>query len=64
MGELRGDLDLAQKSLRSDGVRQLGLEKLDRDLPSMSDVIGEIDGCHPAAADLALDSIAPGQGRT
>ena len=64
MAEPRGDLDLAQEALGPDGVGELGLEELDGDLATVAQVVGEIDGRHPAAADHALDAVAAGERRT
>ena len=64
MAEPRGDLDLAQEALAADGVGELGLEQLDRDLAAVAQIVGEVDGRHPAAADLALDPVAAGERRT
>ena len=64
MVQPRRDLDLAQEALAADGVRQLGLEQLDRDLAAMAQVVGEVDGRHSAAADHALDLVAAGERRT
>ena len=64
MAQPRGDLDLAQEAIRAHGVRELGLEQLDGDLATMPDVVGEIHGGHPAAADHALDAIAAGERRS
>jgi hypothetical protein len=64
MVELRGDLDLAQKAVRSDGFRQLRQQELDRDFAVVSDVVGEVDRRHTAAPDLALDAIPSRHRRT
>jgi hypothetical protein len=56
--ELRRDLDLAQEPRGADGLRELGLDELDRDLAAMAQVVGQIDDGHPTAADLALDPVA------
>ena len=64
MAEPRGDLDLAQEAIGPDGVGELRLEQLDGDLAAVPQVVGEIDGGHPAAADHALDAVAAGERRT
>jgi hypothetical protein len=50
-----GDLDLAEKPLWPDRSGQRGMEHLDRDLPVMLEVFGEVDRPHAAVAELALE---------
>ncbi len=59
--EAGGDLDLAEKALRADGRGQLGAQDLDRHLSPVLEVAGVKDGCHAAAAELALERVAIGQ---
>ncbi len=59
--QVRGDLDLLQKALRSDRRRQVGLEHLQRDVPVVPDVAGQVDGGHATLAELPLDEVAVGQ---
>src|SRR2546427_706492 len=40
----------------------LGPEDLDGDFAMVLQVLGEVDGCHPAAPQLALERVAVGQG--
>ena len=61
MCQPRGDLDLAQESLLHDRGGQLGVQHLDRDLAAVLEVLGEIDGRHAAASDLAIDPVPVGQ---
>ena len=61
--EAGGDLDLAEEPLGTECRRELGVQHLDRDLPVVLQVGREIDGGHPAAAELTLDRVAPGEGR-
>jgi hypothetical protein len=37
------------------------VQNLDRDFALMLEVVREIDGGHPAGADLALDTVAVGE---
>src|SRR5207245_9789994 len=60
MTEARGGLDLPEKPLAAEGGRELRRQHLDRHRPIVLQVPGEVDGCHPSAAELALDSIATG----
>ena len=61
MIQARDDVDLAQKSIRADRRGELRVQNLQRDVPMVFHVVGEIDRRHAAAADLALDAIASGQ---
>ncbi len=63
MLQVRRRLDLGQEPLGSDDRGQLRLQHLERDLPLVLDVIGEVDRGHPALAELALDAVAPLEGR-
>ena len=62
MGEAGRDLDLVQEPLDPHALRELGEEDLDGDLALVLAVEGEIDGGVPAAAELALDRVAVGEG--
>jgi hypothetical protein len=56
---------LAQEALHHHrGMRQLGIENLDRDLFSDVDVHGLVDRSHPSAPDLARYTILPVEGRS
>src|SRR5439155_11133398 len=55
-------VDLAEKPLRAERGRQLGLEDLNGDLAVVLPVLSEVDGCHPTTAELALDGVAVGEG--
>ena len=57
----RGDLDFAQEALAADHRGNLRLQHLDRHLPPVPDIVGEIDGRHAAGADLGFDAVAIGQ---
>ena len=55
-------LDLAEKALRAERRGELGVQHLERDGPVMLEVLGKVDRSHPAAAELALERVAAGQG--
>ena len=61
MLEIGGGADLGQEAIRADDCSQLGAEDLDRDLAVVSQVMREVDGCHSAGAELALDLVAVGE---
>ncbi len=61
MRESRGDLDLALEARAIDGSRDARVDGLDRDLAAVAQVVGEVDGPHPAAPDLTDDAIAAPQ---
>ena len=52
-----GELDLAQEALRAERGGELGVEHLERDRAVVLEVVGEIDGGHAAAAELALERV-------
>src|SRR5690242_3469531 len=56
-----GGGDLLDEPLGAQNGRQIGTEDFDRDLPPMTQVLGEVDGGHAAMAELTLDPIAVGQ---
>ena len=58
MLERRHHPDLRQEALGAQRHGQLGLEHLERHVPVVLEVAGEIDGGHPALAELALDPVA------
>jgi hypothetical protein len=58
MRKLRGELNLAQKALSSDGLRDIGAKYLERDVPIMPLIVGEINRRHPTFAELALERVA------
>ena len=63
MVEPRGRADLAQEAIGTQRMRQLGAEHLERHFAIVLQVAGEIDGGHPADAELALDRVAARQSR-
>ncbi len=58
MLEVGGDFDLFQEPLGTEDGGELGPEDLEGDLAVMFEVLGEIDGRHPAVAQLPLDTVA------
>jgi hypothetical protein len=62
MLQVRGRLDLADESLASDDGCELGLEDLERHLPPVLQVLGQVDRGHAALAELPLDRVAALQG--
>ena len=57
-----GDPDLLEESLRSERGGELGAQDLERDGAIVPEVVREVDHGHAAAAELALDAVAVGQG--
>jgi hypothetical protein len=53
-----GQLDLALEPVGADQRPQLGTQDLQRDGAFVPDIAREIDGSHPAAAELALDHVS------
>ena len=62
MIEPRGELDLAKEAVRARGASQIGMQDLERDRPVVSQVLREVNRRHAAAAELALDGVAVGEG--
>ena len=54
--------DLTEEALRAQGGGELGAHDLERDRPVVLQVVGQPDRGHAAAAELALERIAVGQG--
>ena len=63
MLEPGGELDLAEEALGAERGGELGMEHLERDRAVVPEVLGQVDGGHAAAAELALDAVAVGEGR-
>ena len=60
VGERGGELGLAHEAFAERRLhRELGREDLDRDLAVEGEVLGEEDGAHAAAAELAGDLVPP-----
>ena len=58
-----GEADLALEALGPEGGGQLGVQHLERDRPVVPEVLGQIDGGHAPAAELALERVAIPQPR-
>lgn len=59
--QLRGELNLLQKSLRAECLRQLGFEDLERHLTIVLEIVSEVDGRHTAVTERPLKPIAIGE---
>ena len=57
-----GEPDLAQEPLGAERGGELGVQHLERDLAVVLEVVREVDRGHAAAAELALERVAVGQG--
>ena len=62
MAEAGRDLDLAEEPLRAERGGQLRIQHLDRHLPAVAQVLGQVDGGGASAPELALDLVAAGEG--
>ena len=58
------ELDLPFESLGAERGGELGEEHLERHPAVVLQVVGKVDGRHPAAAQLALEAVPFGKGRT
>jgi len=63
VSEIGHRLDFPKEPLCAQGPSQLRIEHLHGDLAMMLQVLGQVDGGHPAATDLAVESITVGEGR-
>ncbi len=61
MGEPGGEPDLAEEPLGAERVGEFRVEDLDRHLTIMLEIVGEVDGGHPALAELALEQVTVAQ---
>lgn len=61
MLEIRRDLDLGQKAIGSEHGTQFRIQNLERDLPIMLEIAGQINRGHTAGADQMIDSISGAQ---
>src|SRR6185437_13481394 len=59
--ELSGDSDFAEEPVGADDRADFGAEYLDRDLPVVLEVGGEVHHRHAALADLAVELVAAGE---
>ena len=55
--------DLAREAVGAEGVAQVGVQDLERDLPIAFDLMREIHGRHAAGAELLLEQVAAREGR-
>mgnify|MGYP003471267922 CR=1 FL=1 len=62
MRGVRGGLDLGEKPLGADDRGQLGPQHFHRHLAVVLQVLRQVDGGHPALAELALEAVAVGKG--
>ena len=56
------DVNLGEKPFGAEYRCELGEENLDRDFSSVAKIFGEVDCCHSALAELALDAVSIGEG--
>ncbi len=64
VAQLGSDLHLAQEPLGAEGLGQLRTHHLDRHLPLVLEVLGQVDRGHPAFPEHVVDPVAIGQGLT
>ena len=57
----RAEFNFLDGPLGAQAHREFRPQHLDGHLPVQLEILGEIDDCHPAAAELALDSVAVGE---
>ena len=62
--QIGGELDLGEEPLGPDDGGQLGPEHLEGDPAVVAEVLGQIDGGHPAGPDLPVEAVAVGQRRS
>jgi hypothetical protein len=60
--ELGDDVDFTGEPVGPHRGREFRAQDLERDLPVVLEVVGQVDGGHPAKTHLALDPVAPAQG--
>jgi hypothetical protein len=63
MRQFRGKVDLSQKPLSANRLRDVRSENLDGDTPIVTNVIRQINRCHASFAEDAPDSVAIGNFR-
>jgi hypothetical protein len=61
--KLRGDVDLSYEAIGPHRCTQLRTQHLERHLAAVLEVLGKVDGGHPAGTELALDGVAVGESR-
>jgi hypothetical protein len=57
MLEVRGDADLREEAVDTEGGAELRVEELQRDGATVAEVAREVHGRHAAAAELSLDDV-------
>ena len=57
MCQPREHLDLTTKALMTKRRAEVGVEDLHRDLSVVLNIVREMDGCHPATPELALEPV-------
>ena len=62
MLQVGGDPDLGEEALGAEHGGELGPQDLEGDLAVVLAVVGEVDGGHAAAAELAFDGVAVAEG--
>lgn len=58
MLQIRRRFDLGEEAVGANHRRQFGLEDLERDLPVVAFVLGQVDGGHSALSEFAFDEVA------
>ena len=58
MFDLCGDFDFAKESLASQHGREVRSEHFDCYVTTVPGILGQVDRCHPACAQLSLDFVA------
>ena len=61
MREVCCDLDLTHEALDAEARGEFRAKNLDCYLAPMLEVLGEIDGCHPARTEFPFDGVAVGE---
>ena len=63
MGQVGGDPDFAQKPIGPERRGQIGTQDLDRHIPFVAEISGQINGGHAAHPEPPLDPVPIGEGR-
>jgi ribosomal protein S1 len=61
MIQARGQLNLSKKALAAERFGEIGMQQFDRDFPIVLEIVGQVDGGHPARAKPAVEAIAIGE---
>ena len=62
VGEPRSELDFPLEPLGAEHGGELGSQHLDRDRPTVPEIVREVHGGHATVAELPLDAVAIGEG--